>query len=241
MTIALPVGVSFYTFQAISYVVDVKRRPVKPASLIDAAVYLSFFPHLVAGPDRARPRVPAPARKTAQPQSRRGRFGPRADRARARQEGRDRRLPRPRDRGTRVRRSRRPTRAPTCCSPPTATRPRSTATSPATPTSRSGSRCCSATCSRRTSEAPTAPPGFRDFWRRWHMTLSRFLRDFLYIPLGGNRGGRAGHLPQPDDHDGPRRAVARRRLDVRAVGRLPGRRASSPSTRSAGASGRPCG
>jgi alginate O-acetyltransferase complex protein AlgI len=28
-----------------------------------------------------------------------------------------------------------------------------------------------------------------DFWRRWHMTLSRFLRDFLYIPIGGNQGG----------------------------------------------------
>jgi alginate O-acetyltransferase complex protein AlgI len=30
-----------------------------------------------------------------------------------------------------------------------------------------------------------------DFWRRWHITLSRFLRDFLYIPLGGNRHGAA--------------------------------------------------
>lgn len=29
-----------------------------------------------------------------------------------------------------------------------------------------------------------------DFWRRWHITLSRFLRDYLYIPLGGNRFGR---------------------------------------------------
>jgi D-alanyl-lipoteichoic acid acyltransferase DltB (MBOAT superfamily) len=28
-----------------------------------------------------------------------------------------------------------------------------------------------------------------DFWRRWHMTLSRFLRDYLYVPLGGNRNG----------------------------------------------------
>ena len=28
-----------------------------------------------------------------------------------------------------------------------------------------------------------------DFWRRWHMSLSRFLRDYLYIPLGGSRGG----------------------------------------------------
>jgi alginate O-acetyltransferase complex protein AlgI len=31
----------------------------------------------------------------------------------------------------------------------------------------------------------------RDFWRRWHMTLSRWLRDYLYIPLGGSRHGRA--------------------------------------------------
>lgn len=31
-----------------------------------------------------------------------------------------------------------------------------------------------------------------DFWRRWHMTLSRFLRDYLYIPLGGNRSGLLG-------------------------------------------------
>jgi D-alanyl-lipoteichoic acid acyltransferase DltB (MBOAT superfamily) len=30
----------------------------------------------------------------------------------------------------------------------------------------------------------------QDFWRRWHMTLSRFLRDYIYIPLGGNRKGR---------------------------------------------------
>ena len=35
-----------------------------------------------------------------------------------------------------------------------------------------------------------AASSFGEFWRRWHMTLSRFLRDFLYIPLGGNRGGR---------------------------------------------------
>jgi D-alanyl-lipoteichoic acid acyltransferase DltB (MBOAT superfamily) len=33
-----------------------------------------------------------------------------------------------------------------------------------------------------------------DFWRRWHMTLSRFLRDYLYIPLGGNRHGTARQL-----------------------------------------------
>ncbi|HNL62994.1 MAG TPA: MBOAT family O-acyltransferase, partial [Solirubrobacterales bacterium] len=37
---------------------------------------------------------------------------------------------------------------------------------------------------------PYRATGFRDFWRRWHMTLSRFLRDYLYIPLGGSRGSR---------------------------------------------------
>ena len=36
--------------------------------------------------------------------------------------------------------------------------------------------------------SPYRATGFRDFWRRWHMTLSRFLRDYLYIPLGGSRG-----------------------------------------------------
>jgi alginate O-acetyltransferase complex protein AlgI len=38
---------------------------------------------------------------------------------------------------------------------------------------------------------PYAALGFSDFWRRWHISLSTFLRDFLYIPLGGNRRGPA--------------------------------------------------
>ena len=46
----LPVGISFYTFQAISYVVDVYRGDFKPDHAREFAVYLSFFPHLVAGP-----------------------------------------------------------------------------------------------------------------------------------------------------------------------------------------------
>jgi alginate O-acetyltransferase complex protein AlgI len=36
---------------------------------------------------------------------------------------------------------------------------------------------------------PYAAVGFSDFWRRWHISLSTFLRDYLYIPLGGNRSG----------------------------------------------------
>jgi D-alanyl-lipoteichoic acid acyltransferase DltB (MBOAT superfamily) len=40
-------------------------------------------------------------------------------------------------------------------------------------------------------DAPYRAVSVRDFWRRWHMTLSRFLRDYLYVPLGGNRRGAA--------------------------------------------------
>ena len=37
--------------------------------------------------------------------------------------------------------------------------------------------------------SPYKAKNIQDFWRRWHMTLSRFLRDYIYIPLGGNRKG----------------------------------------------------
>ena len=40
-------------------------------------------------------------------------------------------------------------------------------------------------------DVPYRATSLRDFWRRWHMTLSRFLRDYLYIALGGNRRGLA--------------------------------------------------
>ncbi len=40
-------------------------------------------------------------------------------------------------------------------------------------------------------DSPYRALSFQDFWRRWHMTLSRWLRDYLYIPLGGNRGSDA--------------------------------------------------
>ena len=46
----LPVGISFYTFMAVSYVVDVFRDRIEPAPWLDFFLYLSFFPHLVAGP-----------------------------------------------------------------------------------------------------------------------------------------------------------------------------------------------
>ena len=49
-TSTLPVGISFYTFMAISYVVDTYRGELVPASFARFAVFQAFFPHLVAGP-----------------------------------------------------------------------------------------------------------------------------------------------------------------------------------------------
>lgn len=51
LDIILPVGISFFTFQAMSYVIDIYRRQLEPTEhLLDFAVYLAFFPQLVAGP-----------------------------------------------------------------------------------------------------------------------------------------------------------------------------------------------
>jgi len=51
LDIFLPIGISFYTFQSISYVLDVYWKKIKPTkSILDYAFYLSFFPQLVAGP-----------------------------------------------------------------------------------------------------------------------------------------------------------------------------------------------
>jgi D-alanyl-lipoteichoic acid acyltransferase DltB (MBOAT superfamily) len=51
LDIVLPVGISFYTFQSISYIVDVYRKEVVPArDPLDFALFVAFFPHMVAGP-----------------------------------------------------------------------------------------------------------------------------------------------------------------------------------------------
>jgi alginate O-acetyltransferase complex protein AlgI len=54
-----PIAISFFTFMAMSYVIDVRRGTATPVRFIDFAVYLSFFPHLIAGPIvRVRELVP---------------------------------------------------------------------------------------------------------------------------------------------------------------------------------------
>jgi D-alanyl-lipoteichoic acid acyltransferase DltB (MBOAT superfamily) len=67
--VLLPVGISFYTFVTMSYVIDVYRRDIAPTrDLLDFAVFVAFFPHLVAGPilraSRLLPQVHSPRRIT---------------------------------------------------------------------------------------------------------------------------------------------------------------------------------
>ncbi len=60
LNIILPVGISFYTFQTMSYTIDIYRRKLEPThSLVDFALFVAFFPQLVAGPiERARNLLP---------------------------------------------------------------------------------------------------------------------------------------------------------------------------------------
>ncbi|WKN32942.1 MBOAT family protein [Porifericola rhodea] len=60
LNIILPVGISFYTFQTMSYTIDIYRGRLKPTkSLLDFAVFVAFFPQLVAGPiERAKHLLP---------------------------------------------------------------------------------------------------------------------------------------------------------------------------------------
>ena len=51
LNIILPVGISFYTFQTMSYTIDVYRRETRACrSLLDFSAFVAFFPQLVAGP-----------------------------------------------------------------------------------------------------------------------------------------------------------------------------------------------
>lgn len=70
VNVILPIGISFYTFMTVSYVVDVYRREIQPAkSLLEFAVFVAYFPHLVAGPilraSLLLPQIGAPRRIAA--------------------------------------------------------------------------------------------------------------------------------------------------------------------------------
>ena len=189
-SIVLPIGISFYTFASLSYTIDVYRRDVRGnASLLDYALFVSFFPHLVAGPIvRARLLLPqlAEARAASDAKIAWGLvlvciglfskvvladsiFAPVVEQVYA-----------------------------TAASV-------SASDAWAAVLGFSGQIyfdfCGYSLCAIGLAMCfgfefpdnfryPYAARSFSDFWRRWHITLSSWLRDYLYIPLGGSFHGR---------------------------------------------------
>jgi alginate O-acetyltransferase complex protein AlgI len=187
--IVLPIGISFFTFQAISYVVDVYRGETPAASLVDVAILQAFFPHLVAGPI-VRANELLPQLRTPR--------DPRAVLA-----------------GPAIFLIVGGLLKKTVIADELARR----VVDPVynDPAAHSGAEITLAfyafaaqiycDFSGYTDMAiglalllgyqlpqnfnrPYLALSLRDFWRRWHITLSRWLRDYLYIPLGGSREGR---------------------------------------------------
>ena len=187
--IVLPVGISFYTFQTLSYTIDVYRRKIEPwHSFVDFALFVTFFPQLVAGPIvRATyflPQLLEPLRVT------RDKLGwgftlltiglfekvvladailaPRADAVydAAMQAG---------FMGAWI--------------GTLAFSGQIFFDFAGYSTAAIGVGLCLGFTLPVNFRCPYAAIGFSDFWKRWHISLSGWLRDYLYIPLGGNRSG----------------------------------------------------
>ncbi|MEX2256102.1 MAG: MBOAT family protein [Acidimicrobiia bacterium] len=189
LSVVLPIGISFFTFQALSYVIDVYRGTFKPGRLLDFAVFLSFFPHVVAGP------IVRPAEFMPQV---RARHDPRhVDASRAFFLifiGLFKKVVIANVLATEI-----------------------VDAVFASPNQHSGLEALVGVYAYAVQiyadfsgytdiaiglalllgfrfpqnfDSPYTAQSIQDFWRRWHMTLSRWLRDYLYIPLGGNQRGR---------------------------------------------------
>ena len=190
--IILPVGISFFTFQAVSYIVDVRRRKIDPVrNFLDFGFYLSFFPQLVAGPIvRASEFIP----QLHQPYnlSRRW-FGIAifwimngllkklilADYLAV--NFCDRVFENP------LLYSGFENLSALFCYSLQVYADFSGYTDIAT-----GVAMLMGFYLPKNFDSPYKAVNTQQFWRRWHMTLSRWLRDYLYIPLGGNRHATAG-------------------------------------------------
>lgn len=187
LRVLLPIGISFYTFVTMSYVIDVYRREIEPArNLVDFAVFVAYFPHLVAGPIlRATALLPqiAGARRVSGDQARDGlwliawgffqkifvadNLAPIATRAFA---------PEAEMTGVNV-----------------------LLGTYAFAFQIYGDFAGYSNIARGTSKLmgielienfrfPYLVLTPQAFWRHWHISLSTWLRDYLYKPLGGNRG-----------------------------------------------------
>lgn len=186
--IVLPVGISFYTFQTMSYTIDVYRGKMKPTrNLLDFALYVCYFPQLVAGPiERAQNLLPAlQAKRTVSTDMfisgcvliLVGLFRKVviADGLGAQIDG-------------------------LFASPGSYSSPELMMGiylfalqiycdfAGYSDIARGTSRLLGIELMENFNQ-PYFSTNISEFWRRWHISLSSWLRDYLYIPLGGNRNG----------------------------------------------------
>lgn len=189
LQIILPVGISFYTFQGISYVVDVKRGTAEvQRRLLDVMLYISFFPQLVAGPIvRAQdflPQLQQSPRLNREAASLGlllivwGLFKKTVIAAELAEHLVD----------------------PVFFDPSFHTgfdlwmavygyAVQIYCDFSAYSDIAIGCAALLGYRFHRNFDQPYRARSFQEFWRRWHISLSTWLRDYLYIPLGGNRGG----------------------------------------------------
>jgi alginate O-acetyltransferase complex protein AlgI len=187
IAITLPVGISFFTFMAISYVVDIHRGVLKPARAIDMTVYLAFFPHLVAGPIVRGTELLPQIRRQRNPLD-----VHHAEACWLIMAGLAKKVVLSSYLSTYV-------------VDPVFADPRQHSALEVLFAVYGYAVQIYADFSGYTDIAigiallmgfrfpqnfnrPYTSLSLQDFWRRWHMTLSNWLRDYLYIPLGGNRG-----------------------------------------------------
>lgn len=187
--IILPVGISFYTFQTMAYSLDVYLRRAEPAdSFLDFALFVTFFPQLVAGPivrpSHLLPQFAVPRRATGRQMAAGlglvtlglfqkivvadGLLAPVADEVFNADK-----LLYPLDAwlGT------------------LAFSGQIFSDFAGYSTAAIGVALTLGFGLPDNFRYPYAAIGFSDFWRRWHVSLSSWLRDYLYVPLGGNRKG----------------------------------------------------
>jgi len=185
----LPVGISFFTFQATSYIIDLHRRAIEPMEFLDFAVYLSFFPQLVAGPIVRASEMAPQISQSPDP-----RYLAASEAFQLILRGLFKKV---------------------VVSSWLASNLVDDVF--ANPSAHNGTDVLIGVYSYAIQiyadfsgytdiaiglalllgfrfpvnfDQPYRALSLRDFWRRWHITLSTWLRDYLYIPLGGNKGSR---------------------------------------------------
>jgi len=187
--IILPAGISFYTFTTLCYTIDMYKKRSEPVkSFLDFSLFVTFFPHLVAGP------IVRPPQLVPQFES------PRTANKKQLMQGlllitlglfmkvvlADSMLAEP---ANTVFNSKEVLNGLDAWMGVLAFSGQIFFDFAGYSTCAIGVAACLGFVLPENFLYPYAATGFSDFWRRWHITLSAWLRDYLYIPLGGNRHG----------------------------------------------------